>query len=257
MSADSVANTLFTSLGAGADFTLPVVNLNDSAFSLPAGTGPLYDPVSKLGNDDLTSGQVGGAGTFDRVMSSLRAHLLAEHQSGRISSAEYVKAYIAMTEAALQGAVQYLLGKDQAYWQALQVQATAQRAQVELVTARVQLQTAKAQLAEMTIQAATAKAQYALTKLQLATTNAQYDTAQYQLTDMLPEQKTLVQRQQDLYAEQVTSYKRDAENKAAKIFTDAWITMRSMDEGYPLPANFDNTHIDTVLNTLRTNLGLI
>lgn len=60
-------------------------------------------------------------------------------------------------------------------------------------------------------------------------------------------------KQKDLYAQQVTSYQRDAEVKAGKLFTDAWITMKSIDEGLLPPAGFANASIDTVLTAIKTN----
>lgn len=107
----------------------------------------------------------------------------------------------------------------------------------------------------------------------------QHNTATYQLANILPAQKQLITeqmetqrantsntrsdgvtavvgmvgKQKDLYTQQITSYQRDAEVKTAKLFTDAWITMKTIDEGLLPPTNFNNTSIDAILADLKTN----
>ncbi|MNT93606.1 hypothetical protein D3C72_2351200 [compost metagenome] len=63
-------------------------------------------------------------------------------------------------------------------------------------------------------------------------------------------------QQKVLYAQQVTSYQRDAEVKAAKLFTDAWITQKTMDEGLLPPDGFTNASVDTILTALKANNNL-
>jgi len=62
-----------------------------------------------------------------------------------------------------------------------------------------------------------------------------------------------VGKQKELYTQQITSYQRDAEVKAAKMFTDAWITMKSIDEGLLPPANFENTSLNAILADIKLN----
>ena len=63
----------------------------------------------------------------------------------------------------------------------------------------------------------------------------------------------LIGKQKDLYTQQINSYKRDAEVKAGKLWIDAWITMKTIDEGLLPPDQFTNTEINEVLATLKTN----
>ena len=58
-------------------------------------------------------------------------------------------------------------------------------------------------------------------------------------------------KQKELHSQQITSYKRDAELKAARPFIDAWITMKTVDEGLLPPTNFTNTSLDQILGTLK------
>ena len=295
--ADTEANALLAALTAGETFPIPIVEFSGPEFQFPFDPdGPLYSPLPQVTLADLTTRTVGGAGVFDALMASFSAHLRDEYEKGRIAGNEYTKAYTSLTESAMSQAVAFLLGKDQAFWQ-------AQAAQINALTARVTLETAKVQLAATQLEALNQKANYALTKMKLATEevtycSAKYNlenmlpaqlegqqksnlTANYTLTNMLPQQLNLIKEQTEaqrgqtadvrldglpvtgvmgkqklLYAQQITSYQRDAEVKAAKLFTDAWITQKTMDEGLLPPNGFTNASVDTVLTAIKTNNGL-
>jgi hypothetical protein len=63
-------------------------------------------------------------------------------------------------------------------------------------------------------------------------------------------------KQKALYSQQITSYQRDSELKAARIWSDAWITQKTIDEGLVPPDTFTNTNVNAVLQTVRTNNNL-
>lgn len=286
--AAELANTLITTLIAGKNFTIPPVDLSGPIFEQPS-DGVIQLPVDKLTTADLTTGQVGGSGVFDQLMVSLVQHLKVEFTANRISGAEYTKAYIGIIAAALQTATQYLLGKDQAYWQAVMVQQQAQLAEIQKVTARIELETARVSLIKVQYEALLAETSYALSKIKLSTEDATFGNLERQgvgldftNANLLPQQdkllkeQTEVQRaqtldkrsdntttvtgligqQKDLYAQQITSYKRDAETKFIKMYTDAWITQKTIDEGLVAPTQFTNAQIDSILSKLRGNLTL-
>jgi hypothetical protein len=283
----TLASTIITALGE--NFVLPAVSLSDPKFALPSQVdNPLYAGVDKINIADLTSGAVGGEGAFDKMMESHKAHLKEQFDQGRITGDQYSKAYIELTTAALGAAVQMVLGRDQAYWNAVLVQTQARRAEVEAVTAAVGLETAKAQLALTNYQAQAAKSQAVLTKMQIATEDAkyrltaeQYEQAAYTTAQMLPVQKAFLQEQMEakraetldkrtdnvtvtgmvgkqklLYDEQIDSYKKDAAYKVGKLFSDSWLTQKTINENLTAPSNFTNTDIDQVLTALRTGTNL-
>lgn len=283
------ANLMFPALLAGKSFAFPTVDSNNSLFNQPGSSGPIHDVISTINIADFTSGAVGGSGTFDIIMSSVKAHLKEEYNAARISGAEYTKAYIGLVTAAMSTASQILLTKDQAYWQALLVQQQAKVAEAEAVKARVELEMARVKLTTVQYEAAGMEASYVLTKLKLATEDATYGNLvnqglgiKYTNDFILPKQKDLLQeqvevqraqtlnsrtdgatvvgtlgKQKDLYSQQITSYQRDAELKATKLFTDSWITQKTIDEGLLAPTNFTNASLDVVLGKVRTNLGLV
>ncbi len=274
-SAEVEANRLLEELTKGDDFTLPDVDMTGPEWDIPGGdASPIFGAITKVTNESLTTREVGGSGTFDALMESAHNHLKAEFKANRITGGEYTKAYIAMMESCMSNAVQFLLGRDQAYW-------AAALAQIQAVTARVTLATSKAQFVLAKIQALSAKSEYALTKMKIATESETYCAALFNASQMLPQQLKLlteqteaqraqtldtrtdgavvkgsVGKQKELYSQQITSYQRDAEVKASKLFTDAWITQKTIDEGLNPPNGFTNASIDTILTKLKSNNGL-
>ena len=179
-----VADELMLALLTGEDVTVPTINTADSEFQIPGDiNSDAYDVLLKLTNADLTTGAINGTGSFDKLMVGVAAQLQGEYDAGRITGAEYSKAYITLTQSALATSLQFLLGKDASYWQAVQ-------AQTQAVIARVQLATVKAENARAQIEALTAKSNYALTKLKLATEDVQYGSLKYKLDNIDPLQVT-------------------------------------------------------------------
>ena len=274
-SAEVEANRLLEELTKGDDFTLPDIDMTGPEWDIPGGDdSPIFGAITKITNESLTTREVGGSGTFDALMESAHNHLKAEFKANRITGGEYTKAYIAMMESCMSNAVQFLLGRDQAYW-------AAALAQIQAVTARVTLATTKAQYVLAKIQALSAKSEYALTKMKIATESETYCAALFNASQMLPQQLKLITeqteaqraqtldtrtdgtvvkgsvgKQKELYSQQITSYQRDAEVKASKLFTDAWITQKTIDEGLNPPNGFTNASIDTILAKLKSNNGL-
>lgn len=279
---DIDANLAYSQLLAATPIAIDSLDLTSQIYQVASDlNSPSYQQVSKIGNVDYTSGSVDGTGTFDVMMQGVKAQLQEEYTKGRITGAEYTKAYVALVQGVMQNATQFLLGRDQAYWQAV-------NAQVAMVTARVQLEIAKYEAVTARIQAETAKADFALTKAKIGTEDAQYGQLKFQIDNLLPAQLLVLQgqaklvneqvevqhaqtmdnrtdnfpvtgllgQQKSLYAQQIKSYQRDAEQKVAKIFSDAWITQKTIDEGITPPNSFTNATLDEVLGALKTNVGL-
>lgn len=186
---DVLASELMTALLTGEDVSIPTIDPSGSEYSIPGDINSnAYDVLVKLSDSDLTTGAINGTGAFDKLMVGVAAQLQREYDAGRITGAEYTKAYIALTGSALSSSLQYLLSRDAAYWQAVQAQAAS-------VTARVQLATAKIQNAAAKLEAMNVKANYALTKLKLSVTDAEYGTATYNLENLLPAQLAMTNAQ--------------------------------------------------------------
>lgn len=257
---DGVAKNILDSLTAGLNFSIKDVDFEDSRFNLtPELLKALQTPLEKLSTDLITTRKVGGSGIFDAFMESFSAHLWAEYENNRITGAEYTKAYIAMAQSAMQFAVQFALGKDSAYWNALS-------AQVAAITANISNETAKVQLVIAQAQAHKTRAEYALTVAKLATEDAQYalvkenmEATRAQTLDTRSDGPTVVGKtgkEKNLLEKQVWAYQTDAEQKTASLYKDIWTTWKGTDENTASPTNVDLTQIGNVMHSMRNHVGL-
>lgn len=265
--ADCVALNLFGSLVNGSEFILPEIDLSGPQFEIPGGiTNSLFLDIPRLTNESLTTRTPNGEGTFDWLMRSIKVHLEEEYQRGRITGADYTNAYIALTQAALGSAVSFLVQRDQAYWASVNGQIAAINAQVALATAKMTYGVQRAQ-------AYAAQATFALTKLKLSTESQTFcnliaqnlvirEQGEVQRaqtldarTDLMPVSGVLG-KQKLLIAQQITSYMRDAEVKAAKLFSDGWVVQKTVDEGLLAPPALQNDSVNTVLMNVKNNNNL-
>lgn len=269
--ADQLSLEILENVTKGLDFSLPDIDWDDDKYQIPDSIwDSLNSDVPIITIDELTSRQPRGSGVFDAIMEAISNHIKEEYKANRITGAEYTKAYVALTQAALSNAVQFLLNKDKARWDAL-------AAQVQALLSTINYNTAKAQYEVAKSQALLNKAQYANAVVQLAGSDAQYaqinknieqithqivlideqmESARAQTLETRTDGSTIegsVGKQKDLYDQQIESYKRDAELNAAKVFSDAWITQKTIDEGLTAPTMLQNDTVNEVLQTLKSN----
>lgn len=202
---------------------------------------------------DITDGDINGNGVFDVAMRSVKAHLLEEYQSQRITGAEYAQVYTNSLQATLTQVIQWQLGADIAEnnaaliaAQILKVQAeiTLVEAQIDKIEAEILLIPKQGDLIDQQI--LTQQAQVKLIEQQVLTEVVNTATAQFNLDNMLPQQlillvqKTITEQAQtesiingvqvsgiigkqvELYAKQIDGYDRDAEQKMIRLMTDTW-----------------------------------
>ena len=65
-----------------------------------------------------------------------------------------------------------------------------------------------------------------------------------------------VGKQKDLYDQQIDSFIKDAQHKTAKMYSDAWVTQKTLDEGLAPPTQFNEANINSVLAGVRGNNNL-
>lgn len=182
-------NTLFNQLTQDINVVIPNIDLSGPEYTLPVETpDPMSLPVTKVDICDVTTRSIGGTGAFDALMEGFAVHLKGEYEANRITGAEYTKAYIAASTAAMGSAVQFALQKDLTYWQAM-------TARISAMTARVQLQTAKAQMLQALFGALRERAGYALTKAQMMNASMEYRISEYTHTMMQPIQLDMLNKQ--------------------------------------------------------------
>ena len=182
--AEAEGNSLFQTLTAGVSFEIPQIDVTGPSFQIPGGMdSELYKQVTRIANSELTTTTLDGTGTFDVLMRGFKAHLKEEYNQSRITGAEYTKAYTALVESAMAQGVQFLLGKDASFWQAMS-------AQIQAITAKLQLETARVRHTTAQLEALNQEATFALTKMRLANENMQYCIGKFNHEQMLPAQKT-------------------------------------------------------------------
>ena len=217
--AETVADSLYTSLMEAESGTIPDLTILD--------------------NDALTTIAIDGTGTFDVLMQAFELHLQREYVAGRITGDQYTKAYVAMTTAAMSNAVQFLMGRDNAYW--------------NNVLVKNQVDSEKGRLAQLKLQLAVLDEQYCLVKEQVEAKRAEtLDTR----TDGITPIAGSVGKQKDLYTQQIDSYQKDATYKVAKLYSDAFIAQKTLDEGLLAPNEYTNAEVDQVLAHARSNVGI-
>lgn len=285
MTIDISSLQLLENLTKGLDFSVPNVDFNSPAFDIPpALADALQNVPAPLSVGLLTERKVDGEGCFDQIMTAVKAHLKEEYEAGRITGAEYAKTYIALMQAALQFAVQYLLGKDSAYYSALDTQAKALASNLDAYTAKVKLAIAQSQ-------ANLVKAQYAGEVIKLGATEKQTDMTvaqtglveaqrevQIQQKDLLKEQTEqahaqvsdtqldgatpvtgYIGKQNKLLTQQAQSFRNDHVLKGAKVFADSFATQLSMStatvDGTGLDASGINKAITNLQNSIAASAG--
>lgn len=63
-------------------------------------------------------------------------------------------------------------------------------------------------------------------------------------------------KQKELHSQQIDAYRKDSQLKAARPFIDAWITMKTIDEGVAPPNGFANVSLDQILTKLKNENSL-
>lgn len=191
--ADTTGTALRGSLIEDVPYVIPNVSLTGTPYSVPADSA-LTATISKLTNSDLTT-DVGGTGTFDALMTGLSAHLRVEYEKNRITGAEYTKAFVALTEAAMAQGISYLVQREGQYWSNLLTQQQAELAEVQVATSRIKLETAKVEHVATQMQAVNLEADYGIKKLQMSKLSSEFCLSEYELNNMMPRKLAMLNSQ--------------------------------------------------------------
>lgn len=65
-----------------------------------------------------------------------------------------------------------------------------------------------------------------------------------------------VGKQIELQDQQIISFQKDGQLKAARLFTDAWMTNKTVDDGLATPPSFSVVEVEPILQTIKTSNGL-
>lgn len=242
-------------------------------------------PTPPLLLKDLTEAKIDGTGAFDVLMSATSKHLDLQFDQNKLRGADYAQVYLGGMQAILQNAVMFLLQKDEAANKANLVQQQIELAKLQQEMLRVEIaretlnkdllaaQTAKVKAETVNLvsendnikaQLCLLQAQFDLTMLQKLQTTAQTSliqqkvaTEKAQVTETGVDANSVIGKQKALYGAQADGFKRDAEQKAAKIFTDTWNVRRTTDDGTVADSTngLHDANIGRAMAALLTGVG--
>jgi len=189
---------------------------------------------------DLTSGNIGGTGVFDVLMSTVSKHILEEYNSNRLTGKEYSTVYLGAMAAVLQQSIAYLsIGKQVEKLNA-EIGLTRQKIVSELVQTEDTITAGLGFNNSTSLEGLLAKQRDLLTG-QISKTSAEISKNSAEIS--LLNQKTstesaqtndcgggVLKKQMDLYKAQTDGFARDAEQKLAKIMVDSWAVRRTTDD---------------------------
>lgn len=161
----------------------------------------------------VTTGCPSGTGVFDQLMRSVKEHLKEEYDSQRIRGSEYTQVYLGGMQAAMSQAIQWHLGAQIAYNQALLIEKQYEVAgkQLELTQEQINQIIAQTALTEqqtvnltsenlnipkqgavLDVQKDQIAAQTGLVTQQALTEEQNTAASTFNVTDMLPAQKVIL-----------------------------------------------------------------
>lgn len=274
----SVDMTTVPAKPTNADLTTKLASGGTGTFDV------VMDSISAKLKDQYTNGRINGDQFATLYSAALEMSLAQSVQFLLNRDQAYWAAIQAQYNAWIAQAQYYKtkveLQTAKAQFEAIRIEAMNQQANFALT--KLKLSTESAQYLSADYMANTMQpAQKALVDSQKAEVDAQTAVVNYNLTNIMPITKLLTQEQAEqvraqtmdtrtdnvttvvglmgkqkaLYAQQIVSYQRDAEVKMVKIFSDAWITMKTMDEGLVPPTEFDNNSLNSILSSLKLNNG--
>lgn len=122
---------------------------------------------------DLTEGTLNGEGVLDTLLRSVNVHLQEEYSKSRIRGVEWSQVYLGSLTAVMAQATQFLLTKDQSYYQAQLLKAQVDLAELEKAKVAIETQVLEKQLIKADVEIKVLNAQEALLEQQLETERAQ------------------------------------------------------------------------------------
>nr|DAN41872.1 MAG TPA: hypothetical protein [Caudoviricetes sp.] len=213
---------------------------------------------------DLTEQSLSGQGVLDVLLSTMRLHLDREYKEGRITGKEYSEAFIQAYTVTLEQAIQFLLQKEKQAYEIdlLEAQAEKLRKEIKLLDldilikamqlemAKIELEMKKIELLIKLGELELARAQLALLKWKIQTERAQTDP-----TPIRP--GSVIGKQNEVLDAQIQGYKRDAEQKAAQIMSNIWITLAQNDSANRNKANgYRDNFIGRTTKALLNGIGV-
>jgi len=205
-------------------------------------------PLSEL---TLGATSVSGTGVFDQLMLAFKAHLDVEFAAHRIKGADYAQVYLGGMQAAMQNAVAFTLGKQQADKQA---DLLAQQIILTGSQNAIAIKEALKVIADTTL----TDSQNLLTieQKKLITQKGETEKAQTQDTVTAGAVAGSTGKQNALLTAQIAGFTRNSEYQLAKIMADSYAVKRSTNSTEVPPNGLDNVDIFAVIQKAAAGIGV-
>ena len=207
--------------------------------------------------DTLTNNEITGAGVFDEIMRSVKAHLDVEHTSGRITDVNYSSVYLGAMQNSLDQAVKFTLSlertnlenlilnlqKENLAKESLILDSKVEIAKIDLYNAKYQECTLQTQIKKVEAETqsvlqstANDKTQSNLLTKQIAKTDAEIKlynqkskTEEAQIWDHVDNVSVagVIGLQKQMYRNQANGYLRLSEQQNARMMLDAFAVLQS------------------------------
>lgn len=172
---ENLANPMFIALVGAANAALPTVDIWAPSFDVPLNpTNPAFPTPVPVTLAELTA-------AIDAIQAKFVAVLNQQADAQRITQGDYAKTLVQLSQVSVGAAVQFVLGKDQAFWMAIKTQTDAMGAKTANELTRWQIMVARAQFAKL--------------KQELSNSDSQFGVSEAQRLDVLPAQVQLTKEQ--------------------------------------------------------------
>ena len=244
--------------------------------------------MSQINTVDITSKQLHGTGVFDELMTTIKLRLDGEFKNGRITGDQYSTVFLGSIQSALSESINFLLQRQASDVNARLVEQQILLSRQEVLKSTQEVELLKKQedkldadiihigkqndlitqqilLAQQEIlksiqdieilkkQEDKIDAEVKLYTHKSITEMSQTDLTVNSSGDIIPSTALvtgIVGKQKNLYQGQTDGFKRDAEQKAAKIFADSYAVRRSTDEALIQPKGLRDSVITGAMSKL-------
>lgn len=191
----------------------------------------------KIPIEDLTENSLIGEGVFDVFLQVQRKHLDREFTDRRIQGKEYSEAFIQTYITTLEHAIAFLFAREKQAFELelLDLQADHLREQIKLTQEQIKLAAAELKLKEKELEIKEKELQLAAANVDLI--RQKVITERAQTDGSVIGAGSVLGKQNEVLDAQVQGYKRDAEQKAAQLMLQTWITRLNNDQAITNKAN--------------------
>lgn len=211
----------------------------------------------KIPVEDLTEVSLLGQGVLDVFLQTQRLHLDREFHDGRIQGKEYSDVFLQTYITTLEHAIAFLFAREKQAFELdlLDLQAEHLKEQIKLTKEQINLAKAELKLKEKELEIKEKELQLAAANVDLI--RQKIVTERAQTDGSVIGGGSVLGKQNDVLDAQIQGYRRDAEQKAAQLLLQTWITRMNNDSAITNDANMlKDNYIGRTVARLMEGAGI-